>query len=1207
MHGGMKVYRGTAAAARNYLDADRSRADDYYLAEGTGVARRFTAGTDGPVTELATLTGDAYESWVAGVDPDTGEPRGRLRADAAAVRFVEVIVNGPKSWSLAAELHPDVAAAYEAAQDRAAGQIIGWLGAHATTRVGPRGQQVAVPIERLEAVTVRHYTSRAGDPHRHLHLQINARVFAAGKWRGIDTVAVRDSLAAINGIGHAAIACDPQFRAALAAHGYTLTTEGEIAQLAGFVGAFSKRAAQIGALLDRYEAAWRHAHPDIEPGPGLRRAWDARAWAQDRPDKVAPRDGTELRQRWLDELAVLGYRDRDRPVQIALELPGHLDRDAAAREVVTRLGAARSVWNAADVRGQVEHLLACAQLAVEVAVRGELAEDLTARALTSCVPLHQGPTPEHVRALTSQHVLDVETDLVARLAARGDPAAATAREPLPLDGLDETRLDAGQRDAVAALAGDAQLVLVEGAAGAGKTTTLAATRDALAEQGRQLVVVTPTLKAAQTASAELGTAAGSAAWLAWQHGWRWDQTGTWTRLAPGGLDPVTGRGYDGPTPDAQLRRGDLLLIDEAGMLDQDTARALLAVADEAGARLALVGDRRQLPAVGRGGVLELAHRWVEPDARVELDTVHRFTRTAVAADGAPTRVPDEVYALLTLQMRDGGMDPAVTFGYLHAQRLVRVHACELDRRQAVADEVLAARQAGRGVAVVVDTREQAAALNTTVRDRLVAAGLVDDRHTSSGRAGQPVGAGDLIVTRRNDPHLGVANRELWTVTTVHRDGSVTVAGERGHRTLPAGYVHEQVELGYASTAHGAQGATAASAHLLLGEHTTAASGYVAMTRGREANTVHLVAADLDQAREQWEAAFARDRADLGPAHAAIQAARQAAGYTPARPLDQVLDELHDAWRDQADALRELQRASTQRERIVEVIEVREHHEKALAALEARAEQARTPAEHARATAERSAAALDQHALQIRDQLLQQWERERDPACHAGQTVLAGPGRLGHRALAVHRATETLAAWSLAWQPYLPNMPTSTDRIANFAIYSSDPRWVTGALDSYARDAAERAHPEHRRLEHAAEQAEQHWQQIRQDNSQRRVHINARLLEYGALGHAHDLDQRLDQADQHLSHGQTLLEQANRRLQQLAHDPAVAAQPAGWLDRQHEHWQADATAEAATAQQLTELRAARAVDAAAHQRLLRHGHEHHPARHDIKRHGPSIGR
>jgi exodeoxyribonuclease V alpha subunit len=45
MHGGVKFYRGSAAAARSYVEADRSRADDYYLAEGTGVAERYVATT----------------------------------------------------------------------------------------------------------------------------------------------------------------------------------------------------------------------------------------------------------------------------------------------------------------------------------------------------------------------------------------------------------------------------------------------------------------------------------------------------------------------------------------------------------------------------------------------------------------------------------------------------------------------------------------------------------------------------------------------------------------------------------------------------------------------------------------------------------------------------------------------------------------------------------------------------------------------------------------------------------------------------------------------------------------------------------------------------------------------------------------------------------------------------------------------------------
>jgi hypothetical protein len=1204
LHGGVKVYRGSAVAARNYLDADRGRADDYYLAEGTGIARRFTAGPDGPVIELAVLTGDGYEGWVAGLDPDSGEPRGRLRADGNAVRFVELIVNGPKSWSLAAELHPDVASAYEVAQDRAAEQIIGWLAAHATTRVGPRGAQVAVPVERLEAVTVRHYTSRAGDPHRHLHLQVNARVFAAGKWRGLDTVAFRDSIAAVNGIGHAAVACDPEFRAALAAHGYTLTRDGEIQQLAEFVGPFSKRAAQISGLLDRYEARWRREHPDAEPGPGLRRAWGARAWAEDRPDKVVPRDGGQLRRRWLDELAVLGYRDRDRATQLALELPGHLDRGAAAAEVIDRLGAARSAWNAADVRGEVEQFLARDQLMADATVRGELAEDLTARALALCVPLHHDDLPPaHIRSLTSRHVLDVETDLVTSLAARGN-AAVTTREPVAVDGLDP-----GQRAAVTALAGEARLVLVEGAAGTGKTTMLAVARDALTGQGRRLLVVTPTLKAAQAASLEVRARAESAAWFAHQHGWRWDEAGRWTRLAVGGLDPVTGRSYDGPGPDAQLHPGDLLLVDEAGMLDQDTAHALFTVADEAGARVALIGDRHQLPAVGRGGVLQLAERWVDPAVRVELDVVHRFTRETLGEDGTPIRVPDPIYAVITLQMRDG-QDPAGVFDYLHRHGQVRVHDCELDRQQAIAHEVAAARRAGHTPAVVVDTREQAAALNAAIRDRLVAAGLVDDQHTATGRGGQPVGAGDLIATRRNDPQLDVANREVWTIRRVHGDGSLTVAGERGGRVLPAGYVREHVELGYASTAHGAQGATATTAHLALGEHTSAAAGYVGMTRGRDRNTVDLVAEDIDDARDQWVDAFSRDRADLGPTHAAGRAAQHAAGYTRARPLDRVLDELRDAWRDQADRQHELQRATALRERVAEVIALREQRDRALAPLEARETYARTTAEQARFEADRSQAVIDRHAQQLRDQLLQQWNGQRENARHAGEVVLAGPGRLRHRLLAVNRATETLAEWSLAWQPYLPDMPTSTTAIAYYATWWHDGHRISEAFDHVARAQAEQADPEHDRLQRAAGHAEQQSHQASREAFQRRRHYDSQLYGYGGLGRAHDLHERLEQVDQHISDGRTRLERVNRRLDRLSHEPAVTAQPEGWLATEHQRWQADDAAETATLQRLTALRGALAVDAAARERLHRHSHErheHHSVQHDMERHGPDFGR
>ena len=655
MRGGVKFYSGAARAARAYVERDRSRADDYYLAEGSGVAERLVATPDG-VSLVGGMDGDAYEQWVAGIEVDTGHKKGRVREDASALRFVEVTVNGPKTWSLAAALHPEISAALDHAQDKAAAEIVGWVAQHATTRVGPRGRQVQVPVERIESAVIRHYTSRAGDLHRHLHLQVNARVFAAGAWRGLHSVGVRDMIEAINGIGHAAVATDPELRAVLAARGFTLNAEtGEIEQLVPYVGAFSARTSQIRRNIDRYEAEWRREHPGEEPGPRLREAWDRRAWVDARPDKVVPTDGADLVASWNAELRALGYRDPAAPAELEATPVAWIDRDGAADWVISQLGAKRSAWNTADIRGGVEVLLAQANLVAEPAARIELTEDVTARAAARCVRLLTSPdVPEHVRSLTSRHVVKVEGDLIGRLARRAEKPARRFR----LQGRGLTRVDPAEAAVVGTLAGDGELVVVEGAAGAGKTTALRSAQTVLARQGHRLLVVTPTLKAAEVAAEETGAEGHSAAWLIGQHGWRWDD-GHWAR-----------RPDATPAPAARLRPGDLLLVDEAGMLDQDTARALLTIADEAGARVALVGDRHQLPAVGRGGVLDHALAWAHPTAVVALEKVHRFT--------------DPSYAELSLRMRTGD-DPAAVFDALHRRGSIvvglrRVHPAQRRRR-----------------------------------------------------------------------------------------------------------------------------------------------------------------------------------------------------------------------------------------------------------------------------------------------------------------------------------------------------------------------------------------------------------------------------------------------------------------------------------------------------------------------------------------------
>ncbi len=154
---------------------------------------------------------------------------------------------------------------------------------------------------------------------------------------------------------------------------------------------------------------------------------------------------------------------------------------------------------------------------------------------------------------------------------------------------------------------------------------------------------------------------------------------------------------------------------------------------------------------------------------------------------------------------------------------------------------------------------------------------------------------DRDLARRQPRHLDHHRHRLRR----HPDRPTATAAPGPGPSQPA-YVREHVELAYATTVHGAQGETTHTGHLLLGEHTTAAAAYVAMTRGRENNVAHLVAEDLDDARQHWVETFGRDRADLGPAHAATRAAEDLERYAPHRPLEAALGDLRAAWTTEQD-------------------------------------------------------------------------------------------------------------------------------------------------------------------------------------------------------------------------------------------------------------------------------------------------------------------
>jgi hypothetical protein len=158
--------------------------------------------------------------------------------------------------------------------------------------------------------------------------------------------------------------------------------------------------------------------------------------------------------------------------------------------------------------------------------------------------------------------------------------------------------------------------------------------------------------------------------------------------------------------------------------------------------------------------------------------------------------------------------------------------------------------AGKDALLVCDTTEMCDALNRRIHDAKVHA----DAPTVTATRGQRIAVGDLIISRRNDATMRiyqaehdvpaadpVRNGNRWRVAAVDADRN-RIAARRlsdGARAVFDGdYVREHITHGYAVTVHTAQAVTADTRHAVLGENTSRAALYVAMTR-RESNTAYL--------------------------------------------------------------------------------------------------------------------------------------------------------------------------------------------------------------------------------------------------------------------------------------------------------------------------------------------------------------------------------
>lgn len=878
---------GGACDSAHIQDADSTQGTIAAARYAGSTVERFVV-TDAGIT-VDQLNVDDLQTWFSGADLATGENRGRDLSSPSTDLVLDATINAPKSFSLAAVLDPEIATAYEALQDRLRDRIVTMWREELNGRRGQAGRE-RMDLAQIEVVELRHERSRALDAHKHRHLWLNAKVLGQdGKWSSVDSRVMLRFQNVVNAEGDLAARTDPEWLATLAAKGYTIGEDGEIEQLATVVRPLSRRSNQIEANRAVRLAEWHKANPGQEPDHDVLMAIDRWSWAHQRPDKPGHVDEDE----WLDavrrEIADIDpaiVTDQDRPPMPVIPVAiADIDRDALAARAVAdadnRAAGSGGRFSDFDLRAGAVRALAAAGIVADRSQMTELIEDVTDRAATgsTITVADEADMPGHVKYRMSTRTAGAKlalADAFDRLAGPGEVVDADTVTAVAADALPAGRtLDGGQTDAAGAIGGTDRLVTVTGPAGTGKTTMLRAARTLLDNQGRQMVIVAPTKKAASVAGRETGATASSLHALLHDYGFRWKDTPTgqlWTRLVPGEVDPQTGKPYPGPRRYV-LQPGDRIVVDEAGMVDLHTANALAAIALDSGGGIAMVGDHLQALPVGHSGAMSLMRS--RSSAVVELTAVHRFMTTG--ENGHP--VKDTAWADLSLRVRDSGQDSfAVAHELVETGHAVIV-ATDSDARQHMVNEWLAGHVAGQRVALVTATHEESQTISEDIQARRIEAGQLDTTRLVGLQSGQVAYVGDIIQTRRNDTRTDIENRQLWTIADVAEaeDGAVTsvrlvsVEDPGVIRDVGEGYLGEHAHLSYASTVHGVQGETTDRA--LVGPGVDASGLYVGLTRGREHNAAIVVADNTQSAREQLVETMQRGRieATLDDARVAARA------------------------------------------------------------------------------------------------------------------------------------------------------------------------------------------------------------------------------------------------------------------------------------------------------------------------------------------------
>ncbi|MBO1741020.1 MobF family relaxase [Leifsonia sp. TF02-11] len=718
------------------------------------------------------------------------------------------------------------------------------------TRVGAGGI-AQMDTHGLTVTMFEHFDSRSGDPNLHTHAAVSTKVQGIdGKWRSLDGRILHNLGVAASERYNMLVQVLSMQRLGLA---WTDTSRGRdkrpVPEIAGvdqdLCRARSSRRVAIedeyAKLVKEYVTTHGHTPPRKAQQAMLEKANLATREAKDQLrslDEIRDTEA-EFAEQYLgaggtQTMLDAAFSATDIGERARILEPMNLDQ--VAEYVLRNVENSRTTWRIDHLEAEANRAVAAyftthpdldpltfrdalLQRTVDLSVRLTADEPNPVPAAlqlangSSIYRLYRGET------YTSQRILDTEERLV-------QAAPTTAGFRVPEDVFDATlaQVNAAQIAAGKYALDPTQAALARhfacngglidigiGPAGTGKTTSMRAFARAVEAAGGRVLAVAPSAAASTVLAEEIDVEADTADKLIQIH--------------------TTGTPEQRASDRYRIDANTVLLIDEAGMASLPMYAKLLELAEAHGASIKALGDYQQLAAVEAGGTLRLLDKTV---GAVALEHVYRFV--------------DQEEAAATLRLRDGketALDFYVTRGRTHG-------GLRMTLLEDIYDAFLRDEADGKEALMLAATNEEVVALSARARIDKIAAGTVSPEGPTL-HDGNRAGVGDRIVTRDNNRRLRanqgkdfVANGDLWHVLEVGDDGSLKVKSIRheGVVTLPAWYVAEHVELGYATTVNRSQGMTVDTTHTMIDPDGTAREQlYVAATRGRQGNHLYVITDD----------------------------------------------------------------------------------------------------------------------------------------------------------------------------------------------------------------------------------------------------------------------------------------------------------------------------------------------------------------------------